>query len=36
MASKRTFRGIDQLSARDKIVVSVMVVVPTLTSLIAS
>ena len=30
MASKRTFRGIDQLSARDKIVVSVMVVVPTL------
>ena len=30
MASKRTFRGIDQLSARDKIVVSLMVVVPTL------
>jgi multiple sugar transport system permease protein len=30
MASKRTFKGIDQLSGRDKIVVAVMVIVPTL------
>src|SRR5512134_843500 len=30
MASKRTYRGIDQLSGRDKIVVALMVVVPTL------
>ena len=30
MASKRTYRGIDQLSGRDKIVVSLMVVVPSL------
>ncbi len=30
MASKRKYRGIDQLSTRDKVVVSLMVVVPTL------
>ena len=30
MASKRKYRGIDQLSTRDKVVVSVMVIVPTL------
>ncbi len=30
MASKRKYRGIDQLSARDKVVVTLMVVVPTL------
>jgi multiple sugar transport system permease protein len=30
MASKRTYKGIDQLSARDRIVVALMVVVPTL------
>ncbi len=30
MASKRTYRGIDQLTGRDKIVVALMVVVPTL------
>ena len=30
MASKRKYRGIDQLSTRDKVVVSLMVIVPTL------
>ena len=30
MASKRKYRGIDQLSTRDKVVVSFMVIVPTL------
>ena len=30
MASKNTYRGIDQLSARDKVAVALMVVVPTL------
>ncbi len=30
MASKRTYKGIDQLSGRDRIVVALMVVVPTL------
>src|SRR6476620_7089736 len=30
MASKRKYKGIDQLSARDKVVVGLMVVVPTL------
>jgi multiple sugar transport system permease protein len=30
MASKRSYKGIDQLSKRDKIVVSVMVIVPSL------
>ena len=30
MASKRTFKGIDHLSGRDKIVVTLMVIVPTL------
>lgn len=30
MAGKRTYKGIDQLSARDKVIVALMVVVPTL------
>jgi len=29
MAGKRTYKGIDQLSTRDKVVVALMVVVPT-------
>jgi len=30
MAGKRTYKGIDQLSARDKVVVALMVIVPTI------